>query len=142
LQQEQFNQQQAAQAKQLEGQKVLQAHNDRVKTLGIKPEAMLAAENTVMSYGLPNELLTHIAGMTDSPLVINHLAANPVEGYELANLVISNPYGVSAFLDKINDKASALKPKTSNAPSPATNLQGNGAVPNDGYNNIKGATFE
>jgi hypothetical protein len=143
LQQEQFNQQQAAQAKQLEGQKVLQAHNDRVKNLGIKPEAMVAAENAVMSYGLPPELLTHIAGMADSPLVINHLAANPVEGYELANLVASTPYAVGAYLDKINEKASALKPKISSAPKPAANLQGNGVDPDMGkYQNIKGAKFE
>jgi hypothetical protein len=143
LNQQQQTQQQAALAKQQAGQKVLQEHNSRVKELGIKPEAMMAAENTVMNYGMSNELLTHIAGMTDSPLVINHLAANPVEGYELANMAISNPYGVSAYLSGIAEKASALKPKTSSTPAPATNLEGNGVDPEAGkYQYIVGATFE
>ncbi len=142
LQQEQFNQQQAAQAKQLEGQKALQAHNERVKSLGIKPEAMLAAENAVMGYKLPNDLLTRIARMEYSPLVIAHLAANPVDGYELANIASSDPYSVGAYLNEINEKASALKPKTSKTPAPATNLQGNGVDKDAGYfSSISGATI-
>ena len=142
VQQQQFQQQQEAQTKALESQKVLQEHKGRAETLGIKPETMIAAENAVMGYGLPNELLSHIAGMKDSPLVINHLAANPMEGYELAGLVNTNPYAISEFLGKINEKASALKPKTSNAPIPATTLQGNGVDPEAGkYKHLSGTKY-
>jgi len=62
-----------------------------------------------------------------------------MEAHELNNM---NPVLAGAKYAELKVKASALKPKTSNAPSPATNLQGNGVVPDDGYNNIKGAKFE
>ena len=142
-QQTQYQQQQAAQAAQLENQKVIQEHNNRVLALKINPSEMLAAENAVVSYGLPSELLAHIARDADSPLLVKYLGGNPQEGFELANMAKNNPYGVGAYLDSIKLKASALKPKTSNAPKPATNLSGNGADPELGkYKYLDGATFE
>jgi hypothetical protein len=81
----------------------------------------------------------HILGDSDGPLITKHLAANPQDGYDLASM---SPYSVGQFLDGIKTKASALKPKTSNAPSPATNLQGNGVDPELGkYKNLKGTKF-
>lgn len=140
LQQEQFNQQQAAQARTVKTQEVLQGHSDRAAALGIKPAEMLQAENAVLQYGLNPDLLAHIAGMEDSPLVIKHLATNAQDGYDLASM---SPYNVTSFLDGIKTKAGALKPKTSNTPKPATNLRGNGVDPSMGkHKYIDGATFE
>ena len=82
----------------------------------------------------------HILKDTDGPLITKHLAANPQDGYELASM---SPFAVGQFLDGIKQKASALKPKTSNAPKPATNLQGNGVDPEAGkYRNLKGTRYE
>ena len=67
-------------------------------------------------------------------------AAQARDGYELASM---SPFAVGQFLDGIKQKASALKPKTSNAPKPATNLQGNGVDPEAGkYRNLKGTRYE
>ena len=45
-------------------------------------------------------------------------------------------------LVELKQKASALKPKTSNTPSPATNLQGNGVDPEAGkYKNLAGTKY-
>jgi hypothetical protein len=139
LQQEQFNQQQAAQAKQVKVQQSMANYSQKATELGIKQDELQAAANTVANYGLSDDLVMHILGDSDGPLITKHLAANPQDGYDLASM---SPYSVGQFLDGIKTKASALKPKTSSAPSPATNLQGNGVSPSDGYNNIKGAKFE
>lgn len=140
LQQEQFNQQQAAQAKQVKVQQSMASYSQKATELGIKQDELQAAANTVANYGLSDDLVMHILGDSDGPLITKHLAANPQDGYDLASM---SPYSVGKFLDGIKTKASALKPKTSNAPSPATNLQGNGVDPEAGkYKYLDGATFE
>lgn len=121
MQQEQFNQQQAAQAQQVKIQESMASYSSKALELGIKQEELQAAGNAVASYGLSNELVMHILADSDGPLITKHLAANPEDGYELASM---SPYSVGKFLDGIKTKASALKPKTSNAPAPADNLQG------------------
>jgi len=139
LQQEQFNQQQAAQAKQVKVQESMANYSQKATELGIKQEELQSAANVVANYGLSDDLVMHILADSDGPLITKHLAANPQDGYQLASM---SPYSVGQFLDGIKTKASALKPKTSSAPNPATNLQGNGVDPEAGkYKNIKGATF-
>lgn len=139
LQQQKFEQQQEAQAKQVEVQKSITNYSKKAGELGIKQDELQAAANTVATYGLSDDLVLHILSDSEGPLITKHLAANPQDGVELATM---SPFAVGTFLNDIKQKASALKPKKSNAPKPATNLQGNGATPTDGYNNIKGAKFE
>ena len=138
-QQQQDNQQQAAQAQQVKAHQSMASYNQKATELGIKPEELQAAGNAVMQYNLSNDLAMHILGDPDGPLITKHLAANPQDGYQLATM---SPYSVGQFLDGIKVKASALKPKTSNAPPPATNLSGNGVAidPNKGF--VGGATYE
>ena len=135
-----FNQRQAAQAKQIKVQESMVSYSQKATELGIKQEELQAAANTVAKYGLSDDLVMHILADSDGPLITKHLAANPQDGYDLAGM---SPYSVGQFLDGIKTKASALKPKTSSTPTPATNLQGNGVDPEAGkYKNIKGAKFE
>ena len=140
LQQQQAQQQQEAQAKAEQLQKSMISYSSKAQELGIKQEELQAAGNTVAQYGLSDDLVMYILADTDGPLITKHLAANPQEGFELASM---SPYKVGQFLDGIKQKAGALKPKTTNAPKPATNLTGNGADPELGrYKNLKGAKFE
>jgi len=139
-QQQQVEQQQAAQAKQQDVHTSMEAYTRKATELGIQQDELQAAGNKVGSYGLSDDLVMHILKDTDGPLITKHLAANPHDGYELASM---NPYAVGQFLDGIKHKASALKPKTSSAPKPATNLQGNGADPEAGkYKNLRGTKYE
>lgn len=124
MQQQQLNQQQVAQAKEVELRQSMHTYSNKAVELGIKQEELQAAGNAVAGYGLSDELVIHIINDPDGPLITKHLAANPQDGYQLANM---SAFSVGTFLDGIKQKASALKPKTSNTPSPATNLQGNGA---------------
>ena len=138
-QQQQANQQQAAQVAQAKAHESMASYSQKATELGIKPEELQAAGNAVMQYNLSNDLTMHILGDPDGPLITKHLAANPQDGYQLATM---SPYSVGQFLDGIKVKASALKPKTSSAPAPATNLSGNGVAidPNKGF--VGGATYE
>jgi len=140
LQQQDLNQQQAAQAKQVKVQESMQSYSAKATELGIKQDELQAAGNAVANYGLSDDLVMHILNEPDGPLITKHLAANPQDGYQLAQM---SPFMVGSFLDGIKVKASALKPKTSSTPAPATNLSGNGVDPESGkYSHIKGAKFE
>ncbi len=140
LQQQQQLQQEQAQAKQVKLNESMQTYSNKALELGIKQDELQAAGNAVATYGLSDDLVMHILADSDGPLITKHLAANPQDGYQLASM---SPFAVGSFLDGIKAKASALKPKQSNTPDPATNLQGNGVDPEAGkYRHIKGAKFE
>jgi len=139
LQQEQLNQQQVAQAKAVKVQESMSSYSKKATELGIKQDELQAAGNTVAGYGLSDDLVMHILGDSDGPLITKHLAANPQDGYQLAQM---SPFAVGSFLDGIKQKASALKPKTSSTPTPATNLSGNGTDPEAGkYKHLGGVKF-
>ena len=121
IQQQDFNQQQAAQAQQVKVQESMTSYSQKATELGIKQDELQAAGNAVANYGLSDDLVMHILNEPDGPLITKHLAANPQDGYKLAQM---SPFAVGSFLDGIKAKASALKPKTSNAPAPVDNLQG------------------
>ena len=137
-QQSQHEQAQRAKAEEIHAKAA--TYNTRSTELGIKQEELQAAGNKVAQYGLTDDLVLHILSENDGPLITKYLAANPNDGYELANM---SPYKQGVFLNEIKAKAAALKPKTTNTPNPATNLQGNGADPELGkYKHIKGVKYE
>ena len=139
-QQQQHTQQQAAQARQQEVNDSMIAYSNKAVDFGINQNELQAAGNAVAGYGLSEDLIFHILKDSDGPLITKHLAANPQDGYQLATM---SPYEVGSFLGDVKKRASALKPKKSSAPNPATNLQGNGADPDAGkYKYSDGATFE
>ncbi len=139
LHQQQLSQQQAAQAQQVKVQESMASYSQKATELGIKQEELQAAGNVVANYNLSQDLVMEILGDSDGPLITKHLAANPQDGYKLAGMSL---YSAGKFLDGIKTKASALKPKTSNAPTPASNLQGNGVDPDaNKYKHSKGVKF-
>ena len=138
-QQQQLAQQQAAQAKQAELNASIETYSKKAISLGINQNELQAAGTAVASYGLPDDLVIHILNDSDGPLITKHLAANPQDGYQLASM---SPYAVGSFIDNIKSKASALKPKQTNAPKPPAQLQGNGADPSASkYKHISGVTY-
>ena len=135
---EQLKQQELAQ--QQEQAKQNQAFMDRASELGIDHNVVNAAATTLVNHGISAELGSAIIADSDGPLIAQHLAANPLEVYELSQM---NPILAGAKFAEIKAKAAALKPKTSSAPEPATNLSGGTADPEVGrYKNIRGAKFE
>lgn len=125
LEQQQFNQQQAAQAKQQEAAKLQNDFVTKARGIGATDEEFNGVINTLNNSGMTADTASGIMALgADGYLVAKLLAASPQEAHGFNSL---NLMQQGAKLVELKQKASALKPKTSNAPSPATNLQGNGA---------------
>ena len=108
--------------------------------LGISKEIQDSSAQTVMNYGVSNDLLVHICGYDDSPLIMQYLASNPAELHELAGMGLAQ---AAIHVDgAISKKSAALRPKTSNAPDPVVPLSGNGVDPNASkHPAFKGGTY-
>lgn len=117
----------------------LNTYTESAKKNGISPEEMQQAANAVGSYGITPDLSLALLADPDGPLITKYLAANPQEVTTLVNM---NPYGAGAYLETLKVKAGSLKPKTSSAPNPTTDIQGSGGNPNKDSPLIQGATFE
>jgi hypothetical protein len=136
---------QAANDKALEdaNAKITDAGNNfrkKADQLGISKEIQDSSAQTVMSYGVSNDLLVHICGYDESPLIMQYLASNPAELHELAGMGLAQ---AAIHVDgAIKVKAAALRPKTSNAPDPVVPLSGNGVDPNASkHPAFKGGTY-
>lgn len=114
--------QQAEQAKQAqEMQDKASAYTSKAKSLGISAEELQMAGNAVAQYGINDDLTMAILQDSDGPLITKYLASNPAD---IADLNSMNPYVAGAKLAEIKQKAAQLKPKQTNAPEPATRVDG------------------
>lgn len=140
------SQQNEAAARQQQQEQIDKARNDQklntdfvenAKKLGVNMEALDAAQNTVVNYGVSAELANVIIRDSDGPLIIQHLASNPLDLYELVN---GSQFSAGQKWAEIKAKSSALKPKTSSTPKPTTKVKGSGAGVKE--RGPQGATFE
>lgn len=128
----------------LEGQRQAQADADTLSTnavkQGIKIEDLNVAAAKVGEYHLDPALVVELMTNEDGPVMIAHLAANPMELDALRQLPLGQAFGV--LHGKIRTAAQALKPKTSDAPDPPELLGGDGKPEGDNRPMIAGASFE
>lgn len=130
---------QARQAKQREYVESLEKDFlNNSQSLGLKTETVTESANIVASYGVDPEIANLLMSEKDGPLIVNYLAQNPVELEQLTQL--SPVRGAIKLTTDIRAKASQLKPKQTNAPSPTRAPRG-GGVSYD-QRGPKGATFE
>jgi hypothetical protein len=118
-------------------QKLQEQFSANANKLGVNPESLQKAQEVVVSYGITPDLATALIEDSDGPLMVQHLAANPLE---LDALIHAPPISAGLKLAEIKAKASALKPKPSSAPTPPTTLKGRGAP--EKQRGPEGATFE
>lgn len=140
-QQQQLQAQQIEQAKKAEEiQQKAKAYTSKAGELGISAEELQSAGNTIAQYGISDDLTLAILQDNEGPLITKYLASNPTEILDLGNM---NPYMAGAKLMEIKQKAAQLKPKRTNAPEPATRLDGSTVNPDaNKYPLTKGAKFE
>ncbi len=137
--QQEYQAQQEQQKAAAEFQQAQIDYSTRSVELGIQPAELQAAGNVVAGYGLSDDLVKHIINDSDGPLITKYLAANPMDAYNLASMSV---YEQGAYLNGVKDKASALKPKPSNAPTPPAQLPaGGGAQTANNRPNSAGAEF-
>lgn len=141
MQQQQAQQQQQAFEQQQAQAKKVESYTSRAKELNIDINDLQVAGQTVMSYGIGNDLAMAILDDPDGPLITNHLAANPAEALQVAQM---NPVQQAMYIERtVRPKAAALKPRQSSAPAPADDVRGSGVDPDAGkYPHTKNAKFE
>lgn len=91
---------------------------------GVKEDDLVQAAQVVGEYRLPQEIINDLMVDADGPLIIAHLAANPVELDNLRSMSVVQ--AVRTLDGSIRAKANALKQKTSEAPEPPEILRGGG----------------
>ncbi len=103
---------------------LVNSYDKRIATLGLDSGEIKKAGETVVSYGISGELAEYILGDADGPLLIKHLADNPIVLDELSNMSpIQAAFKVNS---DIRAAASTLKPQASETPDPAETLNGKG----------------
>ena len=110
---------------------------DNANKLGVNKDTLATAQQVVVDYGVSQEIAHAIITDPNGPLIIQHLAANPLDLYDLSN---GNSFQSGQKWTEIQTKSAALKPKTSSTPKPSTSVNGGGAGVKE--RGPKGATFE
>ena len=105
--------------------------------LGVDQDVLVKSAQTVIDYGVTPDIENAILSDKDGPLMLQYLAANPLE---LADLIEANPLRAGMLLADVKSKSLKLKPKPSSAPPPAEIIEGRGAPKKE--RGPKGATFE
>lgn len=112
------------QARQAKMNEVQNGFFNNAKTNGVDQTDLNTAITTLNDYGISEDLGAAIMQDTEGPQIATFLAANPSE-YEA--LISANTLEIGDVYKAIKQKASALIPKQSQAPSPTMVLSGNGA---------------
>ena len=121
VQQQQFNQQQTAQAAQQKQAELANSFTANAEKAGATKEELYTVVTTLNNGGMTGDIGSAIMSDPDGYFIAKHLAANPMEAHELNTM---NPILAGAKFAELRQKASALKPKTSSTPTPVDNLQG------------------
>ena len=143
-QQESLQQQQMLAQKQEQEQYVakqnekINSYSKKAAALGITPEELQVAGNTVAGFGVSQDLVDHILEDDMGPAITMYLSKNAVE---LDNIRNMTPMQAAVRIEnEIRAEAAKLKPKVSAAPPPVDTPQGAGSAPK--ARGPEGATFE
>ena len=130
----------AQQQKNQKLQEDVSSYTTRAESFGIKPDELQVAGNAVASYGVSNDITMALLADPDGPLLVKHLAANPLDVSNMNNM---NPIQAAQFIEReLRPKAVRLKPKQSNTPNPSTDVKGDGVdVDANKYPHLKGVTY-
>lgn len=140
----QDQQAQAAQAAQQQQQQEItqkvQTFMQSAKTLDVSDSEVTQYASAVVGYGIRDDLRIALVGHPEGVMMFKHLSGNPQE-VDLLNRM--NPYEAGTYIENtLKAKAVALRPKTSNAPSPAQTINGAGVDPDNGkYKHLKGVKW-
>lgn len=141
--QQSLYQQQIEQQKQAEAlNEKLTSYTNKAKELNISSSELQEAANIVGMYGLNEQVQLAIVSDDKGPLITKYLAKHPQE-VEALNASLSQGFvAAGQVYEAIKLKAANSKPKTTNAPTPPTRVDG-GAVDSDSakYPHSKGAKF-
>ena len=121
-----------------------QAGQDRVDKfrgnatrLGVTEESFNKSVKSLLEYGLSDQIASQVMEDDEGPLIAQYLASNPLEMHRLNN---ADQFSAGRMWGEFKSKAAALKPTATNAPAPATAVNGGGMPPKS--LGPPGATYE
>lgn len=114
---------QQAQQRQAEQSQIVEQYSQRAKELGIEAQELQAAGQTVMAYGISDELADFILRDEQGAAITTHLARNPEQLETLRNMP---PMQAAVYIATTVKSGAAQKPKQS-APPPPDTLSGAGS---------------
>jgi hypothetical protein len=133
LQQQQANSRQ----QQEDANKAITDYSGRAEKLGIKPEELQKAGQSLSQYNIDDSVAAYILDEPVGPQITVYLSKNPALADELANM--SPMMAVAKIASEIKMLAAGIKPQIDLAPDPGEVLSGKGA--SAGSKGPKGATF-
>ena len=104
--------------------------------LGLKDDELMAAQNAVVEYGVTPDLANALLEDADGPLMVQYLAANPLDLYDITQ---ASPLKAGLLLAQVKAKSAGLRKRVSAAPDPADSLTGRAVGKKE--RGPKGATF-
>jgi hypothetical protein len=110
---------------------------ENAKKLGVDNKSLMDAQKAVIDYGVTPGIADVLLDDPEGALMLQHLAANPLELYDIVN---ASPELAGFKMAEVKQKAAALRPKPTSAPDPATTLDGRGVPPKE--RGPQGAIFE
>lgn len=117
----------------------IQSFDSNMVAIGLNPAEVKQAADTLVDYGISEQLEDIILEHDEGPLLAKYLAANPIELEALGSM--STLQLVNHITTNVQPKASLLRPQNSNAPAPPITLSG-GGVSEIEDPLLKGAIFE
>ena len=135
------NQQAATQREQQASENAeIQTYVDNAKAMNISIEQLEQAGQVVGNYGIGKDVQMFIVNDEQGPLITQYLATNHADAEAVAGMI---PMQAAMYIERtIKPKVAAMKPKTTNAPNPATKVSGGGGDKDAGkYRFSKGAQF-
>ena len=120
-----------------QSQKVQAEFKKNASELGVDQDVLARAAQSVIDYGVTPEIEDVILKDKHGALMLQHLAANPLD---LSDLIEADQLSAGMLLAEVKQKSLSLKPKPSNAPPPPDSLDGRGVPSKD--RGPSGATFE
>lgn len=132
-------QQQELQEQQTAAMARVSKFQNRVTKLGLKPEEILVAEQTVGSYIQSQDVKNYLLDSDDGALMVSYLAANPIELEKIGSM---QPMQAAIHLQNVvGPEAIKLAPTQTKTPDPST-LLGGRARAQEASPMLQGATFE
>ncbi|USD64217.1 hypothetical protein [Vibrio sp. SCSIO 43136] len=121
---EQQNQTQLQQQQEQQQQQAIQQYGQRGLDAGLTIEELQHADKVVGQSGISSEVATFLIQDEHGAQMVDYLAKNPAELHELAQM---NPMQAAAKISTtLKTKALSVKPKVTQAPDPATQVNGGG----------------
>ena len=103
--------------------KDVESYTKRAESFGMTKSDLAQIGETIGAYNIPDQLVLEILKDEDGPLIAKFLSQSTNDLEKLSGMT---PVAAALYIERsVRQKAVQLKPKTTNAPAPATRVDGN-----------------